>query len=251
MLRIIGRGYLGTFIGEALGVKPEPHDTEVKKGDTVINCAGLTGRPNIDALEGKLGEAFAANVFLPIRLADKAGFLIHISSGCLYDGAAPHDDGCWREDDEPNLLCSVYAQSKRRAELALINQPDVLCLRVRMPLSPTPHPRNLITKVRSYPKVIDAQNSVTYLPDLVEVLRLILAGPKMPTGLLNVVSPDTISPFQLHPEATPVRTLYGLTKVPRSNCQLSVAKLEKVLGHRMPPLAPRLPEILESYAASV
>lgn len=248
-LRIIGRGYVGTFLGEALGVQPEPSSAAgtVSGDDVVINCAGMTGRPNIDACEDAPGEAYEANVKLPALLVERAGYLVHLSTGCFFDGPSPSADG-WTETDEPNLLTSVYCRTKRLAELAL-RRDNALCLRIRMPLNDVPHPRNLITKVRGYKRVIDAQNSVTYLPDLAAVVRRLL--PLRLTGVLHVATPDTISPHDLNTTAEPVRTLQGITRAARSNCRLSVAKLERILGEPMSALRPRLAGILNNYETTL
>ena len=247
MLRIIGRGYVGTFLGEALGVAPEPSAAAaaVSSDDVVINCAGMTGRPNIDACEDAPGEAYEANVKLPVLLAERAGYLVHLSTGCFFDGPSPHPGG-WTEADDPNLLTSVYCLTKRLAEVSLRGT-NTLCLRIRMPLNDVPHARNLITKVRGYRQVIDAQNSVTYLPDLAAIVRRLL--PLRLTGVLHVATPDTISPHDLNAAAEPVTTLRGITRAARSNCRLSVAKLEQILGEPLPALRPRLPGILRNYEA--
>lgn len=56
------------------------------------------------------------------------------------------------------------------SRLALLNTqeyPNVLTLRVRMPIVPDMmYPRNFITKIIKYDKVVDIPNSMTVLPEL-------------------------------------------------------------------------------------
>ena len=57
----------------------------------LINCAGYTGKPNVDACELHKSECLFGNVVLPgiIRQAceDTATSWGHISSGCIYSGS--------------------------------------------------------------------------------------------------------------------------------------------------------------------
>jgi dTDP-4-dehydrorhamnose reductase len=202
--------------------------------DVVINCVGYTGRPNIDACEDDPAATWTANYDVPCQLARSSRRLIHISSGCIFDGAGP-----FTETDEPNCVSSVYTQSKRAAENALRHLPRVSLLRIRMPLAPEPHERNLITKVRAYSRVIDAQNSVTWLPDLADVVKMFVSRADL-GGIWNVVNRGTVSPWELSPAAERLTSLGGVTRVPRSNCRLSVAKLEAARGAPMPDIRERL-----------
>ena len=111
----------------------------------------------------------------------------------------------------------------------------VLILRLRMPFDDTNHPRSLITRLRTYDRVLDAQNSMTYLPDFIEAaITLIKHGV---TGLYRVVSPGTISPFEImvrykavvDPEHTfvrlPLDKLGDVVSISRSNYMISTRQL--------------------------
>jgi len=56
----------------------------------VINCAGFTGKPNVDACEDFKGLCFKLNVELPETIAkvcfDENMTLFQIGSGCIYQG---------------------------------------------------------------------------------------------------------------------------------------------------------------------
>src|SRR6185503_21109080 len=57
----------------------------------VINAAGFTGRPNVDACETARAETFLGNTVLPITIANACSAASipwgHVSSGCIYAGA--------------------------------------------------------------------------------------------------------------------------------------------------------------------
>src|SRR5215831_16672211 len=67
------------------------------KVDFVINSAGYTGKPNVDACEIARADTLAGNSLLPKTVAHAcaaAGIAWgHISSGCIYTGAKIRDQG--------------------------------------------------------------------------------------------------------------------------------------------------------------
>ena len=86
----------------------------------LINAAGYTGKPNVDACEIHKAECLAGNAVLPgtIRAACEHFNLPwgHISSGCIYTGCRPDGRG-FTEEDEPNFCfrtnnCSFYSGTK-------------------------------------------------------------------------------------------------------------------------------------------
>src|SRR3954468_15262833 len=63
----------------------------------VINAAGYTGKPNVDACETARAETLAGNALLPQTIGQAcaaAGIAWgHVSSGCIYSGAKVERDG--------------------------------------------------------------------------------------------------------------------------------------------------------------
>ncbi|MDP7476842.1 MAG: sugar nucleotide-binding protein [Candidatus Peribacteraceae bacterium] len=61
-----------------------------EKPDVVINCAGKTGRPNVDWCEDHKAETIHSNVIGPLVLIEECGkrdvYLVHIGTGCVYSG---------------------------------------------------------------------------------------------------------------------------------------------------------------------
>lgn len=267
-----GNGYLGQ---EFLKVYPDAilprvdiADTalvaetlENEKPDVVINCAGKTGRPNVDWCEDHKEETIRANVVGPLILNEecqKRGiYWVHISSGCIYQG----DNGGkgYTEEDEPNFKGSFYSRSKVWSDQILREFP-VLIPRLRMPFDGSVHPRSLISKIRKYPTVLDVPNSLTYIPDFLESVRILIERRK--TGIYNVVNPGVMSPYaimQLYKEIVdPSHVFEGLSlehlssvvKAGRSNCYLSTEKLEKE-GIHLRPIQEVAREALETMKTSL
>lgn len=243
---IIGDGYLGRQFAEYFGGTicskiscQESSDLVIGSGSFtyVINCAGKTGRPNIDWCENHKEETFFSNVVLPtyiLKSCQKFGAkMIHIGSGCIYQG---DNDGLgYSEDSRPNFDGSYYSWTKIVSERFLSNH-DVLQLRIRMPLSDKPDPRNLLTKLLGYSKVVLAANSITYVPDLLFMARYLIERDK--TGIYNAVNKGFVthgeileaytrmSGKQIACEHISIEELDALTKAPRSNCVLSTRKIE-------------------------
>ena len=208
----------------------------------ILNCAGKTGRPNIDWCETHRVETWRSNVLGAKVLLDaclKYGIaMVHLSSGCIYNGTSPNPGG-FKEEDSPCPV-SYYAETKVQAEEILKAHLDsVLIARLRMPIDKHPNSRNLITKLAGYGKVIDVLNSVSIVDDLVFSLAKLMH--KRRTGIYNIVSPGSVFHRdimawyrkivdQRHEyELIPAENLFkqGLAKAGRSNCILSTAKLEK------------------------
>src|SRR4029077_4454496 len=74
--------------------------------DFLINAAGYTGKPNVDACEVHKSECLFGNAVLPGLIAEAcaaAGMPWgHVSSGCIYTGARPDGSG-FSETDAPNF----------------------------------------------------------------------------------------------------------------------------------------------------
>ena len=69
--------------------------------------------------------------------------------------------------------------------------PDVLNLRIRMPISSSINDRNFITKITKYSKICSMSNSMTVLDDFFPIfVDLVL---KRKTGTYNCTNPGTIS----------------------------------------------------------
>lgn len=234
------------------------NEIEKIKPDYIINAAGVTGRPNVDWCENHQQETIRANIIGALNLVDVA-FLygIHVTNfgtGCIYryDEEHPMFSGIgFKEEDKPNFQGSFYSKGKMMLDELLTSYPNVLNLRLRMPISSDLHPRNFITKITKYAKVVNIPNSMTILDDLLPIaIELTKRGR---TGNYNFTNPGTISHNEIlalyKTYIDPMFTWTNFTEeeqnkillAPRSNNELDVSKLKGEF--------PELPPIQESIIA--
>ncbi|CAD5170436.1 unnamed protein product [Musa acuminata subsp. malaccensis] len=165
----------------------------------VFNAAGVTGRPNVDWCETHRVETIRANVVGTLTLADvcreRGLILVNYATGCIfeYDGAHPLDSGVgFKEEDTPNFVGSFYSKTKAMVEELLKNYENVCTLRVRMPISTDLlNPRNFITKITRYEKVVNIPNSMTILDELLPIS--IEMAKRNLTGIWNFTNPGVVS----------------------------------------------------------
>ncbi len=254
---IFGQGYIAHKFKDFFGTEAEVSsiriedyssvkaELEAKKPDVVVNCAGKTGRPNVDWCEDHKMETLFGNVTAPLILAraceETGTYMVHIGSGCVYQG---YNDGKgYGEEDEPNFAGSFYSRTKAWSE-AMLKEFPVLQLRLRMPFDSVPSERNFITKIVKYNKVISVPNSISVLEDFLIAAKTLIE--QKATGVFNVTNPGTITHqeiLDIYKELVDPSYEYSLfsveemekiTKAKRSNCGLSVAKLESHGVHLRP-----------------
>ena len=184
---VLGKGFIGSRIQEDLdclgsGAKISSiRDAEriIKRYNPkiLINCIGSVGRNNVDGCEQDKDKTLFANAFCPIILAEVALRhkikLIHISTGCIFKFDYEHDRPI-SESKIPDFFDLYYSRTKIYSERALeilSSKFNILIIRIRVPLDTRPHPRNILTKIIGYKKVINLPNSITYIPDFLRALR--------------------------------------------------------------------------------
>lgn len=176
-------------------------ELDAVRPDVVVNAAGLTGRPNIDALETHKAETTEVNVVGTVALtaacAKRGIYIVTFATGCIYEYDAAHPIGgaAFTEDEPPNFFGSYYSRTKIAAEAATRELPGHLVLRVRMPITCDASPRCFVTKIANYERVVDVPNSVTVLPDLLPVAVDLIN--KRVSGVHNFVSPGPVSHAQI------------------------------------------------------
>lgn len=266
---IFGNGYLGNKFKSFLGDDAEISGADIgnigevkkvlreKSPEIVINCAGRTGRPNIDWCEDNKEETMYSNVVGPLVLVkeclEQDIYMVHLGSGCVYQG----DNGGkgFSEEDmpDPEKISSFYSMTKFSSEY-ILEQFPILQLRIRMPVDSRKTPRNFITKITNYEKVINEKNSLTVIDDLMKGAVELIKRRK--TGIYNVTNPGSISHKEIldkykelvdkNFKYTIIDTVDLKTKAGRSNCVLNTDKLQKE-GITLPEIHQRIEEILKNY----
>lgn len=173
------------------------------KPDRIVCTLGRTSGPecsNIDYLElpNKLQENMRDNLHAPINLAmiskELGIHMTYIGTGCIYEYDDTHTEENLKgftENDIPNFKGSQYSAVKGVTDQLISKFSTVLNCRIRMPISEEIHPRNFITKITKYKKVISVPNSMTVLPELLPIM-IDMAKNKV-TGCVNMTNPDVIS----------------------------------------------------------
>ncbi|CAN6573854.1 unnamed protein product [Malus baccata var. baccata] len=187
-----GRGRLqerSQLMADILSVKPTH----------VFNAAGVTGRPNVDWCESHKPETIRTNVVGTLTLADVCRdhglLMVNYATGCIfeYDDAHPPRSGIgFKEEDTPNFAGSFYSKTKAMVEELLKEYENVCTLRVRMPISSDlSNPRNFITKISRYNKVVDIPNSMTILDELLPIS--VEMAKRNLRGIWNFTNPGVVS----------------------------------------------------------
>lgn len=199
---------------------------QAKKPAFVINCAGFTGKPNVDACELDKAGTLLGNALLPQTIAHACAAAKipwgHISSGCIYSGAKISENGTVRvekdmtqpelhalaekkspvilgftETDAPNFSfrnppCSFYSGTKALGEEALAGIGQSYVWRLRIPFDEFDNKRNYLSKVQRYAKVYENVNSVSHRADFVKAC-LDTWEQRVPFGTYNVTNPGYVT----------------------------------------------------------
>ena len=198
----------------------------VRKPSFVINAAGYTGKPNVDACEAHKADTLQGNALFPQTVAQAcaaAGIPWgHVSSGCIYSGAkvivngqarvekdfttpalralvekSPESVRGFTETDVPNfsfrdLPCSFYSGTKALGEEAIAGVGQSYIWRLRIPFDEYDGARNYLSKVQRYSKVYDNVNSISHRADFVKAC-LDLWELRAPYGTYNVTNPGFVT----------------------------------------------------------
>jgi len=219
------------------------------KPDFVINCAGYTGKPNVDACEYFQEETYKGNVTLPAVIGKACEMTDtpwgHVSSGCIYNGYKKD----FTEKDDPNFCfdmppCSHYSGTKALGEQRVQEiGGEYYIWRLRIAFDEFDNPRNYLTKLLSYPRLLDAKNSISHRADFAKYCNDLWLH-ECELGIYNVVNTNAVSTKQVTDRINKYlkinknfdffkdeKEMYEFAaNTPRSNCILDNSKLRKQLG---------------------
>lgn len=211
----------------------------------LINAAGYTGRPNVDACEVAKTECLGGNALLPgvIRQACETVGVPwgHVSSGCIYTGSRADGSG-FRETDPANFSfrqnnCSFYSGCKALGEELLADAQKCFVWRLRIPFDERDSSRNYISKLLRYSTLLEATNSLSQLTEFVSAC-VDCWTMQVPFGIYNLTNPGVVTTsevvsmiqqtglsakkFQFFKDDAEFMQLAA--RAPRSNCVLDSSK---------------------------
>ena len=192
----------------------------------VINAAGYTGKPNVDACELHKADTLLGNTLFPQTVAQACAVAGvpwgHVSSGCIFAGAKisegekvrvekdmtrpsiralleknPSAIHGFTETDTPNFSfrdgpCSFYSGTKALGEEAILGIGQSYIWRLRIPFDEFDNARNYLSKVQRYSKVYDNANSISHRTDFVKAC-LDTWKLRVPFGIYNVTNPGFVT----------------------------------------------------------
>lgn len=279
---ILGKGYIGNYLVKGNTKHEVKHlsksdlnyeDSDVflkfllkesnypkNQFDWIINCSGYTGRPNVEGCETDKENCYHYNVTVPLLLTKVANKLnvpiIHIGSGCIYDGYTKW----YSEEDLANFgsdsqYSSFYSKTKDAFE-KLSAHLNRYIFRIRIPFNGIPESKNYIWKILNYNNLISHKNSITNVDDLVEFVYKFVEE-KRPLGIYNVTNKwgieakDVVQMMKNYGLENPNWEFVSIKdaqfKVGRSNCLLDTSKIEE-LGLELPDVKESLEKAIKEYS---
>jgi dTDP-4-dehydrorhamnose reductase len=201
-----------------------------RRPEFLVNAAGYTGKPNVDACEIARADTLQGNSLFPQTIAHACATEQipwgHVSSGCIFAGAKVTENGVTRiekdltvpalhdlffkspekfsgfnETDEPNFSfrsppCSFYSGTKALGEEAIRGVGQNYIWRLRIPFDQVNNPRNYLAKIQNYSKAYENINSISHRGDFVRAC-LDLWEKHAPFGIYNVTNPGAVSTSQV------------------------------------------------------
>ena len=236
-----------------------------KKPSFLINAAGYTGKPNVDACELAKADCLDGNAVLPGTIRQVCEELKitwgHVSSGCIYSGRKS-DGGGWTESDLPNFSfrsppCSFYSGSKALGEEVLGGAENCYIWRLRIPFNEERNPRNYLQKLLNYDSLLEAENSVSHLDEFCQKCVECIEKEVEP-GVYNMTNPGSVTTSEItewmREEKVTTKEfqffedeqhfMNKAVKTPRSNCVLDTSKAEKA-GIGMRPVEEAMRESMQ------
>ena len=213
---IIGRGQVGTALRDALS----EHDIHYWTRDiddlssediskinphAIINAAGKT---DLKWCEENPRETFRCNIEAPVGLYQRVSAInkkaanpirfLHLSSGCIWDG--PYDDdGKPFTPNHPARPAAYYSWTKAACDLLLLKEDTehVAILRPRQVYSSLRSPRNTISKLNSYSRLVTTPNSMSSMEIIVKTVRHCLTSKTDWNSIWNIYDKGVPTPFQV------------------------------------------------------
>lgn len=257
---VIGKGHLGSYLRGAWGCMQWNYEMadltqgvlDKVKPSFVVNAAGKT---NLNWCEVNGTETYRCNVIEPLRIFRLVrdhfkGEVPHfnLSSGCLFDGPYSKEGKPFSPYDEVSPA-SLYAWTKASCDaLMTADWKGNFIIRPRQLYSGVNSPRNTLTKLIGYPKLLDTDNSMTSVRTVQNTIEKILethfAKIYVPR-IFHVYEKGITSPYKVgmllaeaglrdKPEILTKDQLDEFHKPKRVDTVLQDLKFEEIMGDLLP-----------------
>ena len=167
---------------------------DLVKPKYIINCAGITGTPNIFWCDNHKIETIENNITYQLTLAmickQKNIHLTIFGSGGIFN-----NDRFYNEEDEGNCKDNFYSECRINLENIIKNYDNVLYLRVNYPISSIKSQKNLLTKLISYNNSESNDISITYIDNLFPILFKMIENNDI--GITNFTNPGAINIIEI------------------------------------------------------
>lgn len=164
---------------------------ELYKPQYVINCAGITGTPNIFWCDEHQTETIENNITYQLTMAAICKeYGIHLTifgSGGIFNN---EPDRVYLETDLGNNFSNYYGECRILLETISKHYNNVLYLRINYPISSKPSNKNLLTKLLGYKTIDEVELSITYVDNLFPILFKMVEENE--TGICNFTNPGQI-----------------------------------------------------------
>jgi len=156
----------------------------------IINCAGISGDPNIFWCDNNKIETIETNITYQLTLAnickEKNIHLTIFGSGGIFQ-----NDKFYRENDSGNNFNNFYGECRIYLENIVKNYDNVLYLRINYPICDKKYNKNLLTKLLTYNSIDSFDISISYIDNLFPILLKMIENHEI--GICNFTNPGSIS----------------------------------------------------------
>lgn len=155
--------------------------------DTIINCSGCTNDKNDQIIHGNLNAPIILTEFVNIVKEIK---ILHVSSCGIYKN---YINTIFTEIDDPNHTFSnprcldFDAGSKALAEEIIQRYPNHYICRAGILIDSVDHPKNYLSKLMKFDKLLDVEHSLSDLNEFVEGCIHLLKN-KCDFGIYNITN---------------------------------------------------------------
>lgn len=217
----------------------------------VINCAAYIPKQSVSLCDTHQQETINGNLLLPSTLSlmcDLFGIpLAHVSTGCLWDDGKEHT-----EADLPQRAfkgyCGFYVGIKWMSEQEVRQIYKHYVWRIRLPFDDVNSDRNYLSKLATFLKVWDHNNTIAHRHDFAKAC-LDLWSIRAPFGTYHVMNKGSIRAVDIVESMMKLGIRNEAPEIVKNqpgDCQVSVEKLESV-GVKIRPVEEAVDQALKNW----